>query len=124
MLSDMTNKIRKRVQDRSIVHTNLSPGTGTTKMKKIKTVLALMNELQIQDSTGSDDELDTSKTTSVCKLAQVPPAFWMTIPFVTKKWLLNERKRQQQEDGSKKKSLNSSAMIIGFPSIMHMPVSV
>ena len=103
----MTNKIKKRVQDRYIIH--LNPDTGTTKKDKIKTVLALINELQIQDSTGSDDELDTSKTEMVCKLAQVPQEMWMTLPLDAKKWLLNERKRQQQEDDSKNKSLSSSA---------------
>jgi hypothetical protein len=34
----------------------------------------------------------------VCKLAQIPPEIWMTLPLEAKKWLLNERKRQQQED--------------------------
>jgi hypothetical protein len=41
----------------------------------------------------------------VCKLAQVPPEIWMTLPLEAKKWLLNERKRQQQEDDKMKKSL-------------------
>jgi hypothetical protein len=30
----------------------------------------------------------------VCKLAQIPPEIWMTLPLEAKKWLLNERKRQ------------------------------
>jgi hypothetical protein len=45
------------------------------------TVLALINELQDQDSTGSDKEIDvltSSKTPLVCKLAQVPAEIWMT----------------------------------------------
>jgi hypothetical protein len=41
----------------------------------------------------------------VCKLAQIPPEIWMTLPLETKKWLLNERKLQQQEDDKTKKSL-------------------
>jgi hypothetical protein len=44
----------------------------------------------------------------VCKLAQIPPEIWMTLPLEAKKWLLNERKRQQQEDEKIKKSLASS----------------
>jgi hypothetical protein len=41
----------------------------------------------------------------VCKLAQILPEIWMTLPLEAKKWLLNERKRQQQEDEKIKKSL-------------------
>jgi hypothetical protein len=41
----------------------------------------------------------------VCKLAQIPPDIWMTLPLEVKKWLLNERKRQQQADDKMKKSL-------------------
>jgi hypothetical protein len=41
----------------------------------------------------------------VCKLTQIPPEIWMTLPLEAKKWLLNERKRQQQEDEKMKKSL-------------------
>jgi hypothetical protein len=41
----------------------------------------------------------------VCKLAQIPPEIWMTLPLEAKKWPLNERKRQQQEDDEMKKSL-------------------
>jgi len=69
--------------------------------------LALINELQLHDSTGSDEEVDisaSSKTAMVCKLAQVPPEIWMTLSVEAKKWLLNERKRQQQEDDKVKKS--------------------
>ena len=44
---------------RQIYNTYQFPGTGTTAKDKIKTVLALIDELQIQDSTGSDDELNT-----------------------------------------------------------------
>ena len=65
--------------------------------------------MQIQDSNGSDEELEvppSSKTAMVCKLAQIPPEIWMTLPLEAKKWLLNERKRQQQEDDKMKKSSN------------------
>ena len=92
------------MQDRSILH---AKPTGTTKKDKVKTVLALINELQLQDSTCSDEEVDilaSSKTAMVCKLAQVPPEIWMTLSVEAKKWLLNEIKRQQQEDDKKKMS--------------------
>jgi hypothetical protein len=39
----------------------------------------------------------------VCKLAQIPPEIWMTLPLEAEKWLLNERKRPQQEDDKMKK---------------------
>jgi hypothetical protein len=70
--------------------------------------LTLINEIQIQDSCSSDEESVTvppTKTALVCKLAQIPPEIWMTLPLEAKKWLLNERKRQQQEDDKMKKSL-------------------
>jgi hypothetical protein len=57
------------------IQTSFQP-TGTTKKDEDKTVLALINELQLQDSAGSDEEVDisaSSKTTMICKLAQVPP---------------------------------------------------
>jgi hypothetical protein len=88
------------------IHTICQP-TGTTKKDKIKTVLALINELQLQDSAGSDEEVDiseSSKTAMVCKLAQVPPEIWMALSMEAKKWLLNERKHQQQEDDKMKMS--------------------
>jgi hypothetical protein len=47
----------------------------------------------------------------VCKLAQIPPEIWMTLPLEAKKWLLNERKRQQQEDDKMKNSLALSKSI-------------
>jgi hypothetical protein len=67
-----------------------------------------INEIQIQDSCSSDEESATvppTKTAMVCKLAQIPPEIWMTLPLEAKKWPLNERKRQQQEDDKIKKSL-------------------
>jgi hypothetical protein len=36
------------------------PTYGTTKQDKIKAVLALINELQLQDSISSDKEIDIS----------------------------------------------------------------
>jgi hypothetical protein len=63
------------------IHNTYQP-TGTTRKDKVKTVLALINDLQIQDSTGSNAEIDistSSKTAMVCKLAQVPPEIWMTL---------------------------------------------
>jgi hypothetical protein len=47
----------------------------------------------------------------VCKLAQISPEIWMTLPLEAKKWLLNERKRQQQEDDKTKNSLALSKSI-------------
>jgi hypothetical protein len=46
-----------------------------------------------------------TKTAMVCKLVQILPEIWMTLPLEAKKWLLNERKHQQQEDDKMKKSL-------------------
>jgi hypothetical protein len=81
--------------------------TGTTTKDEVKTVLTLINELQLQDSTGSDEEVDisaSSKTAMICKLAQVAPEIWTTLSMEAKKWLLHERKHQQQEDDKMKKS--------------------
>jgi hypothetical protein len=41
----------------------------------------------------------------VCKLAQIPPEIWMSLPLEAKKWLLNERKCQQYENDKMKNSL-------------------
>jgi hypothetical protein len=82
-----------------------SPGTSK------KTVLALINELQVQDSAGSDEEIgavSSSKSALVRKLAQMPPEIWMTLSLEAKKWLLNERKRQQQEEDKSKKSSDTN----------------
>jgi hypothetical protein len=86
MPSDMINKPKKRMQDRSILHANLRVLTRD----KVKTVLALINELQLQDSTGSDEVVDisaSSNTAMICKLAQVPPEIWMTLSMEAKKWM-------------------------------------
>jgi hypothetical protein len=110
MQIDMINK-NKEKNAKQINSTSQSP--GTSKKDKIKTVLASINELQVQDSAGSDEEIDTSpssKTALVCKLAQVPPEIWMTLSLEAKKWLLNERKkkRQQQEEYKSKRSSDTN----------------
>jgi hypothetical protein len=87
---------------------NTNQLSNTAKKDKVKKVLALINEIQIQDSCSSDEESVTvppTKTAMVCKLAQIPPEIWMDLPLEAKKCLLNERKRQQQEDDKMKKSL-------------------
>jgi hypothetical protein len=74
----------------------------------VKKVLALINEIQIQDSCSSDEEstvVPPTKNAMICKLAQIPPEIWMTLPLEAKKWLLNERKSQQHENDKMKKSL-------------------
>jgi hypothetical protein len=81
--NDQQNKEKNA---RHINSTSQSP--GTPKKDKIKTVLALVNELQIQDSAGSDDKIDTSpssKTAMVCKLAQVPPEIWTSLSLEAKR---------------------------------------
>jgi hypothetical protein len=57
-------------------------------MEKAKKVLAPINEIQIQDSCSSDEESSTvspTKTAMVCKLAQISPKIWMTLPLEAKK---------------------------------------
>jgi hypothetical protein len=79
-----------------------------SKKDKVRKILALINEIQIQDSCSSDEEsvaVPPTKTAMVCELAQITPKIWMTLPLKAKKWLLNERKHQQQEDDKMKKSL-------------------
>jgi hypothetical protein len=68
-------------------------------------------KIQIQDSCSSDEEsvaVPPTKNAMVCKLAQIPPEIWMTLPLEAKKWLLNERTRQQQEDDKMKKAIRSN----------------
>jgi hypothetical protein len=99
----------KEKNARQINSTSQSP--GTPKKDKIKTVLALFNELQVQDSAGSDEDINisaSSKMAMVCKLEQVPQEIWMTLSLEAKKWLLNERKRQQQEEDTPKKSSDTN----------------
>jgi hypothetical protein len=88
---------------------NTSQLSNTAKKDKVKMVLALIIQTQIQDSCISDEEsvaVPPTKTAMVCKLAQIPPEIWMTLPLEANKWLLNERTcQQQQEDEKMKKSL-------------------
>jgi hypothetical protein len=87
---------------------NTSQLSNGDKKDKVEKVVALINQIQIQDSCSSDEESVTvplTKAVMVCKLTQIPPEIWMTLPLETKKWLLNERKLQQQEDDKIKKSL-------------------
>jgi hypothetical protein len=68
------------------IHTTCQP-TGATKKDKVKTFLPLIDELQIQYSSGSDDKIDisaSSETAMICKLAQVPPEIWMTLSMEAK----------------------------------------
>jgi hypothetical protein len=87
---------------------NTSQSTNRAKKDKVKKVLALINEIQIQDSCSSDEDsvaVPPTKTAIVCKLAQIPPGIWMILPLEAKKRILNQRKHQQQEDDKIKKSL-------------------
>jgi hypothetical protein len=87
---------------------NASQLSNWSQKDKVKKVLALINEIQIQDSCSSDEQsvaVPTTKTEMVCKLAQIPPEIWMTLILEAKKWILNERKRQQQDHDKMKKSL-------------------
>jgi hypothetical protein len=55
---------------------NTSQLSNRAKKDKVKKVLALINEIQIQDSCISDEEsarLPPTKTAMVCELAQIPP---------------------------------------------------
>jgi hypothetical protein len=78
---------------------NTSQLSNRAKKDKVKKVLAPINEIRIQDSCSSYEESVTvtpTKTAMVCKLAQIPPEIWMTLPLEAKKWLLNERKSQNR----------------------------
>jgi hypothetical protein len=107
MPSDLISKIRKKLQDARQIH-NTNQLSNGAKKDKVKKVLALINEIQIQDSCSSDKESVTvppTKTAMVCKLAQIPPEIWMTLLLEAEKCLLNEIKCQQQEDDKMNKSL-------------------
>jgi hypothetical protein len=76
---------------------NTSQSSNRAKKDKVKKILALTNEIQIQDSCDSDEDsvaVAPTKTAIVCKLAQIPPDIWMTLPLEAKKCLLNEIKLQ------------------------------
>jgi hypothetical protein len=55
---------------------NASQLSNRAKKDKVKKVLALINEIQIQDSCSSGEEstaVPPTKTAVICKLAQIPP---------------------------------------------------
>jgi hypothetical protein len=90
---------------------NASQLSNRYKKDKVKKVLALINEIQIQDSCSSDEEsvaVPPFKIAMVCKLVQIPPEIWMTLPLEAMIWLLNERNSQQQEGEKMKNSLGLS----------------
>jgi hypothetical protein len=63
---------------------NTSQLSNRAKKDKVKKFLALIDEIQIQDSCSSDEEsvaVPPTKTAMVCKLAQIPPEIWMTLPL-------------------------------------------
>jgi hypothetical protein len=64
--------------------------SNSNKKDKTKQVLALINELQIQDSfvPGDEEIPPASKTAMICKLAQVSPEIWNSLSLEKKKWLL------------------------------------
>jgi adenylosuccinate synthase len=67
---------------------NTSQSCNSAKKDKVKKVLALINEIQIQDSFSSDEESVTvppTKTAMVCKLAQISPEIWMNLLLEAKK---------------------------------------
>jgi hypothetical protein len=77
MPSDLISNIRKKAAKQ--IH-NTSQLSDRAKKDKVKKVLALINEIKIQDSCSSDEESITvppTKTTMVCKLAQIPLDIWM-----------------------------------------------
>jgi hypothetical protein len=94
MPSDFISNMRKQVARQ--IH-NASQSFNRVKKDKVKKVLALINEIQIQDSCSSDEAAATvppTKTALICKLAQIPPEIWTTLPLVAKKYILIERKHQ------------------------------
>jgi hypothetical protein len=94
------------------VNTTSQSTSSTSSRKKNET--KHINELQIQDSTVLDEEVEippSSKTPMVCRLAQVPPDICNSLSSDPKKWLLNERKSQKQEDDKLNKSYNSAQML-------------
>jgi hypothetical protein len=66
---------------------SINQSSSATKSDKVKKVLSLINESQIQNSEVSDEEVDditTSKTAFVYKLAQIPPDIWMNLSIDAK----------------------------------------
>jgi hypothetical protein len=67
---------------------NTSQSSNRAKKNKVKKILELINEIQIQDSCSSDEdsvEVPPIKTAMVCKLSQIPPDIWMTLPLEANK---------------------------------------
>jgi hypothetical protein len=67
---------------------NDNQSSNRAKKDKVKNVLALINEIQIQDSCSSDEDsvaVAPNKTAMASKLAQISPVIWMTLPFETNK---------------------------------------
>jgi hypothetical protein len=94
----LDQEYKKKLQDRFTMLANYPIDPNKYKVKKF---ISQINEVKIQDSCSSDEEsvaVPPTKTAMVCKLAQIPPEIWMTLPLEAKKWLLNQRKRQQQKD--------------------------
>jgi hypothetical protein len=59
---------------------NTSQLSNRAKKDKVKKVLALINEIQIQDSCSSDEDsvaVPPTKSVMVCKSAQILPDIWM-----------------------------------------------
>jgi uncharacterized lipoprotein YajG len=64
---------------------NTSQSSNIAKKDKVKKVLALINQILIQDSCSSDEEsvaVTPTKTEMVCKLAQIPLDNWMILPRI------------------------------------------
>jgi hypothetical protein len=102
MRHDQQNKEKAASQ----IH-NANQLNGNTKKDAVKKVLALFNDSKSQAPNELDDEfsrLTLTKTAMVCKLTQITPDIWVTLPLEAKKWLLNERKRHQFEDEKAKKA--------------------
>jgi hypothetical protein len=77
----LDQQYKEKLQDRFTTLANYSIEPRRTKKKR---VLELINEIQIQDSCSSDEEsvaVPPTKTAMVCKLAQIPPEIWMTLPL-------------------------------------------
>jgi hypothetical protein len=69
---------------------NASQLSNRAKKDKVKKVLSLTNEIQIQDSYSSDEEsvaVSPTKNAMVYKLAQIPPDIWVTVSLEAKKLL-------------------------------------
>jgi signal transduction histidine kinase len=67
---------------------NTSQSSNRAKKDKVKKVLELINEIQIKDSCNSDGDsvaVPPTKNAMLCKLAQIPPEIWMTLPLEAKK---------------------------------------